>query len=166
MTTLSAIVDDSEMLATFAKVLAETAGSPESYSKIAELLHDRIRGTFREMTDPWGQPWPPHSPVTLAARERAGEASVQMLISKGAMYASIKASSTPQQAVIEAGEGIEYFNVHQFGNAKNKAWGRGSAPIPARPMFPMRDEREAAFPADWLEEVLIPLREAIQEAAQ
>jgi len=82
------------------------------------------------------------------------------------MYASIKASSTPQQAVIEAGEGIEYFNVHQFGNPDNKAWGRGSAPIPARPMFPMRDEREAAFPADWLEEVMIPLREAIQEAAQ
>lgn len=124
---------------------------------VALTLDQLVRNTFRSESDPWGNPWPPHSPVTEANRLRRKQHSVQMLIDSGALYGSIGHESDATSATIFAG--TDYAEVHQFGNPSNKAWGRGRAPIPARPFFPLPD-----LPDAWWEDALAPFDSALGEA--
>lgn len=148
------------------KLRGQLQGSPKAWATVSRVLEQLVRNTFRSETDPWGQPWPPHSPVTLQARRRAGQASLQRLIDSGALYESIDRSSDTASATVFAGGGLEYAAPQQFGNADNLAWGVAPAPIPARPFFPLRNpgDTEPDMPGDWIAAILEPLEANLMEA--
>ena len=81
------------------------------------------------------------------------------------MYASIANGATMDTAQVSMGGEGMFPDVHQFGNPNNKAWGRGRAPIPARPMFPIRGGMGDA-PPTWWEAVAAPIVEAIEDASE
>ncbi len=140
---------------------------PRKAMKLIELsLEQRVRDTFRDEIDPWGVPWPPHSPVTLAERERKGQSSLQMLRDSGALYSSIIWNADDVSVRAVAGAGLEYAEVQQFGNDGNKAWGRGSAPIPQRAFFPLRSEDLIDLPDSWLQDIQNAFDEAFGEVTQ
>lgn len=165
MTTISVKVDDRNVNEVVAAVREQLLRPRKAMKVVARTLEQLIRDTFRTETNPWGQPWPPHSPVTVEQRERAGQASVQKLIDSGALYSSIVNDAGDDFARVDAGDGLEYALVQQFGNEGNLAWGQGSAPIPARAFFPLTSETEADAPGDWIARLVAPLEAGLREAA-
>jgi phage gpG-like protein len=139
------------------------AGGQEGSRAAAKVLEQRVRQTFRDEADPWGNPWPPHSPVTLDRREKRGNASIQMLIDSGAMFDSLHTEEgTEGFDVVMGGPGM-WPGVHQNGNPSNRMFGKASAPIPARPMFPIRND-VPELPGEWAQAILAPLETLMQEA--
>lgn len=135
--------------------------------KIARDLEKFVRNTFRDATDPWGVPWPELKPSTLAGRKREG-LGVAPLIAHGDMFDSIKPGSDETTAWVEMGEGLPdpRAPVQQFGNPSNRAWGGPIAPIPARPMFPLRHPDEESFPQEWLDTVFNPIEGVLLRAVK
>jgi phage gpG-like protein len=132
--------------------LAADLGTPMRTAALT--LEQLVRQGFRDERDPFGHPWPAHSPVTLRERARRGQAGRQKLIDSGAMYGSIGHESDARSAT--AFVGTEYAPIQNAGNPNNTAWGRGHAPIPPRPFFPMD-----GLPEPWWAQVLAPLDAAI-----
>lgn len=150
--------------------LARLAGGMHDMSKpmgvIARTLEQLTRQSFRDEADPWGTPWAGHSPVTLRMRRARGQASVQRLLDSGAMYSTIRGEHSQTDASVSVGgTGGAPAPVHQFGNPSNRMFGRGLAPIPARPFLPIRPAGDADLPASWSDEVLNVLALHMQEAA-
>lgn len=165
---MDVIFDDSDVRRVLANLSDELRGSPKTWGVVSRVLEQLVRNTFRGESDPWGKPWPPHSPVTLEARRREGQASLQRLIDSGALYESIRRDSGIGSAEVSAGAGLEYAEPQQFGNPDNLAWGGPSAPIPARPFFPLRSpsDDEPDMPDDWLVAILEPLQAGLAEAVK
>lgn len=160
MTTVRARIESDTATDALRRTAAEAVGSPATINKIAQALDELIRGTFRNETDPWGQPWAPLKDSTLTARQRRENFSVQMLIDTGTMYSTLSITPVPAESAVEAeiGRGAPYAEFHQFGHEGGL--------FPARSTFPMRSRDEVAFPGDWLREVFAPLREAVEGAAR
>ncbi len=124
----------------------------------ARLMDQEVRNTFRDQKDPWGEPWPPHSPVTTAIRRHKGNASDQILVDKGDMYDSITNGSTPDTAFVSMDGPAE---VHQFGSTTA---GRGNkVSIPPRPTFPIGEEGP---PDSWWDTVTAPILAYAEKVAQ
>lgn len=163
MSSLSMHLDDSDFQGTIAR-LSDAAARPPM-KDVATELAQHARETFRRERDPWGAPWPPHSPLTLKARRRRGNASQQRLIDSGAMYASIRDDYTDTTATVTMGEGLPDPRavVHQFGT---QTAGRSrNIRIPARPVFPIR-AGSAAPPKPWWEPVFTVVSRWLRRAAQ
>src|SRR5690606_9137480 len=107
--------------------------------------------------------WPPHSPLTLKARRRRGNASQQKLINTGAQWRSIRSDSSDLEAAVIAGEGIADPRavVNQFGTTN--AGRSRSVCIPARPFFPLRSETPE-IPEKWWERLRVPVAKALENA--
>ena len=140
-------IDDRNLRETLANAKAAAAKPP--MKDVATILAQGVRNAFRSEADPWGAPWPPHSPLTLAKRRKRGSASRQRLLDTGRLYASIRDEYTDTSATITAGQGLPdpRATVNQFGTAN--AGRSRSVRIPARPFFPLRDERTASLPDQW-----------------
>lgn len=130
-------------------------------------LDQDVRNTFRTETDPWGQPWPALSPATLRQRLRAGHTSTSMLNVTSKLFRSLKRGvETNLRAYVSIGEGAEdrFAEVHQWGNPNNTMFGH-PAPIPARPMFPVRTRDERGdLPAEWAKRMMQPLDDLVSKA--
>lgn len=129
--------------------------------QIAERMEQRVRNTFRNETDPWGNKWAPwkHPEEIERDRLRRDNASVQKLLDEGTLFASIKRESDSTSATVTAGEegpAEDYAEVHQFGFDE----------IAARPYFPMRTREDNVLPAEWYDEAALPLQEYILGAFQ
>ncbi|MBA8886159.1 hypothetical protein FHW12_000350 [Dokdonella fugitiva] len=144
--------------------LRQLAENPQRPLELArDVLEQRVRQTFRDEADPWGSPWAPHSPVTTGLRARRGNTRVSLLIDTGKMFSTIRSGVEGNEAFVAIGGEGTFPEVHQRGNPDNKAWGRGRAPIPARPMFPLRGD-EVELPDAWANDLFAPFDEAIAEA--
>ncbi len=132
---------------------------------MADVLYNLVRQTFRAERDPWGGVWPAHSPLTLAARRRRGEASQQKLMASGDLWKSIGRSHTDTNITVTAGEGLldPRATANQFGTST--AGRSRNVRIPARPFFPLRSATAADIPAPWWPPILAPLNRALEEAA-
>lgn len=159
-TKVNVTVEDKRAQALFDRVLSFGDDQTKPMRLIALSAEQEVRQTYRDESSPWGSPWPQHSPVTLAARRRRGQSSVQKLIDTGKLYASIERQSDSKSATVSAGEWAE---VHQFGNPSNRAWGRGTAPIPARPSFPIRAGNKVDLTQEWIDRVTAPLESHLKE---
>jgi len=123
----------------------------------AYLTEVAIPRNFASQAAPDGTPWASLSAVTLARREKAGQASTSILIATGTMKASITSEATDRY--VRVGTPVIQAAVMQFGAAQG-AFGRTSrggripwGAIPARPYLGLSpaDETEIlAIAADWL----------------
>lgn len=156
-------IDDRNLRETLANAKAVAAKPP--MKDVATILAQGIRNAFRSEADPWGAPWPPHSPLTLARRRSRGSASRQRLLDTGRLYASIRDEHTDTSATITAGQGLPDPRAvaNQFGTT-NAGRGR-SVRIPARPFFPLRDERTVSLPDQWQAQIEGVIAERLERAA-
>jgi phage virion morphogenesis protein len=149
------VVERADFDATIARMIAVGENPGKALAVVARIMEQNVRNTFRDETDPWGQPWPPHAPSTLAARRREGNTRTSLLVDKGDMFDSIRSESGATFAQVSIDGPAE---VHQFGTTTA---GRNHAvTIPARPMFPID-----APPDAWWDSVSPPLLDALTEAA-
>ena len=117
---------------------------------IGETLVDKVREGFAQERDPYGTPWKPLSPVTIAMRRGSGGARI--LQDSRRLYNSISAQVRGNGVAI--GTNVIYAATQQFGRASNRMFGRASAPIPARPFLPWKNANAAPeLPKDWLDDV-------------
>jgi phage gpG-like protein len=126
----------------------------------ARIMEDEARNTFRNQSDPWGHPWPPHAESTLAARRRRGNTRTSLLIDTAAMYDGIERASDASSASVTIPAPAE---VHQGGTTT--AGRSHNVTIPPRPMFPEHNG-VADLPAGYLDRITAPLIAALAEAFQ
>jgi phage virion morphogenesis protein len=118
---------------------------------IGETLVDLTKATFRAERSPYGQPWKPLSPATMAMR-RQGSSS-RILQNTRRLYNSI--SAQPVNDGISVGTNVVYARAQQFGNPDNRFYGGARAPIPARPFLPWKPgASKPELPTDWMDEVI------------
>jgi phage gpG-like protein len=160
----SVTVDDTSAVRVLDNVI-RVAGGQDGAREGAKVLEQRVRQTFRDEADPWGTPWPPHSPVTLARREKRGNASIQKLIDTGAMFDSLHTEESGDGFDVVIGGADMWPGVHQEGNPNNRMFGKALAPIPARPMFPIRNDR-VDLPGEWAQAILAPLEDLMAKAIE
>ncbi len=142
---------DSFVARTSLEKLKEFAKHPRRAVQAVTFTFDRlIRNTFGKQTDPWGKPWAELSPTTLSGRKRKGRNSIAKLVDTKVLFRSL------QRKVDNANEGHVQIGTpdrpvlpHLFGNPTNRAWGGPIAPIPARPMLPIRPDGEVEVPIAW-----------------
>lgn len=162
---MSITVDDRAAQAMFDRVLM--VGRHPASKAVADQLYMLARKTFYyDQTDPWGRPWPPHSPLTLKARKKRGNVSHQKLLDSGRLWASVRSDHTDTEAIITAGQGIgdPRATVNQFGTSTA---GRSRAVrIPARPFFPLRAAADADIPQRWWPVLVAPIQKALEEAVE
>lgn len=118
---------------------------------IGSTLVDLIHLTFRDSVDPYGQPWTPLSPVTIARRRKQ---SSKPLLDTGRLRNSISYAATRDEVRVFTGTEVIYAATQQFGARKGQ-YGRtkrgGPIPwgdIPARKFFPLLND-QAVLPDDW-----------------
>lgn len=132
---------------------------------IADRLRTLIQGTFEEQRDPWGRPWEPLKQSTLDIRRRRGSSSSEILIDSYTLYSSVERSSNDEYAQVEFQGADEYAWVQQFGNPLNAMFGRGNAPIPARPFMPIKGSGPRLdLPDSWVRTLMQPLEQELQKA--
>lgn len=123
---------------------------------IGETLVDLTKASFRNARDPYGTPWKPLSPTTMAMRRQG--ASAKPLQDTRRLYNSISAQRVNDGVAV--GTNVVYAKVHQFGNDQNRFFGGPLAPIPARPFLPWkRNATKPELPDDWMNEVVATLEE-------
>lgn len=99
---------------------------------VGEEIEEVIDRAFAEKRSPSGNSWAPWSETTKRVSGTRGS----LLNRTGRLKSSIRVVVRNRDVSIEvvhvAGA------VHQFGFPGNKAWGKGNAPIPARPFLPIK----------------------------
>lgn len=135
---------------------AAVADPKEALDGIAQVLADDIAERFATNTDPWGNPWPPPSPVTIALRGGDVEAD--------GLPARIFHKVEGTKAI--AGLQSAIARVRQFGAPNNRMYGGPSAPIPPRPMLPIRGSRKVDLPPEMHRKIMDTLRDAIRAAVR
>ena len=140
-------------------------GVAEGMPVVGEVLREFVAQRFETQTDPWGAPWAAHSPVTVMIRRRRGTgASMRKLVERGTLMGSFayEVRNNGRRVVIFAGgAAAPYAAVHQRGNPNNRIYGKAPAPIPARPILPLRGEQPDMPPA-LLEEIRETMLDAIR----
>lgn len=129
----------------------------QALEEIGKILRQNLTERFQSNTDPWGKPWAPPSPVTIALR--GGE---------------IDADNDLVQRIVTRIEGTKVFiglrsavaRVRQYGAPRNRMFGGPSAPIPPRPMLPVRETRRVDLPRDLLARIMAVVRDSLRKAAR
>lgn len=160
MTRIGITVDNEDALRVLNALSVALADRGKLFKEAGRNLAQRARQGFRSESDPMGQPWRPHSPVTRRERARKGSTGVAKLFDSGRMFSSIRSDADESSATVSIGGEGMFAAVHQRGNLNNKAWGRGLAPIHARPMLPEGPE----LPEAWALAALGPFDRAIEKA--
>ncbi len=142
--------DDAAAQALFRRLAEAGRDTAGLVGKLAHSLTERVRLAFHDQRDPWGSPWAPLSPVTLAKRRGAG-AGAAILRDTGQLFASLAAAVTADAAEIRLGFADRPATIHQFGGMAGRA---RKVRIPARPMLPVRDGGQVDMPPDWRDELI------------
>lgn len=161
-----ATVDETQFDAEIDRIAAGMVSQPSAMALVARQFYQFVINTFRDQTDPWGVPWPAMSDTTKFNRQHRKDnptKSVQLLVDSRDMLNSVEPTNDATSATITVGAGLEYAAAQQFGNPANTAWGGPSAPIPPRPYMPLRTPDEAAFPQPWIDQIFLPIQNALDE---
>lgn len=150
---ITVVVDSRETRAYFSKLLGRLQDMRTPNRRASKILHSLVTGTFDAQMSPWGVRWKKLRPSTLRWRRQRGYAPGPTLKASGWLRASIKAISGRAGFSVEAG--ASYADVHQDGNPGNRMYGRGRAPIPARPYMPIK-RGSVNLPQPWWDQVLEP----------
>lgn len=153
-------IDDAAAQALFARLEKNAKANDKAMRESALSIKQKVYETFRSARDPWGTPWQALSPLTLKARKRRGNASVQPLIDTGAMYASIEADSGAMHASVSVGGNLPDARAwyNQFG-------GKAAMRPPTRAFLPIRSIGSVDVPEDWIAPVREIWRKSLDEAA-
>jgi phage gpG-like protein len=95
----------------------------------------RAKLTFLEQRDPWGNSWTPLKDTTLKLRRQRGSSSTEILKDSGAMLRSVTKDVSGNTLTLSIDGPAA---IHQEGNPENRLFGN-LAPIPARPIFPIKN---------------------------
>jgi phage gpG-like protein len=128
----------------------------EAVERIGELLEQNLEERFATQTDPWGMPWAPPSPVTVALRGGRVDSGLE-----SKRFARI--DDNGKRAVV--GIASPAARRRQFGAPNNKMFGRYGAPVPPRPALPMR-RRRVELPPDLHAEVMRTVGEYLRRIAK
>ena len=139
----------------YQKLLALAQINPAvALPNIGEALVNRTRRSFGTATSPYGERWQPLKPITLQRRRGGGGRPLQ---DTRVLYNSISWQSAGNLAIaVGSSDGVKA-RVHQFGNPNNRFFGRGRAPIPARPFLPIQPSG-VNIPQPWQNDIIKELR--------
>lgn len=131
--------------------IKEFAKHPRRAIQAITFTADRlIRNTFGKQTDPWGTPWAELKESTLQGRKRKGRNSLAKLVDTKLLFRSLnRAVDSDNEGRIWIGREDRPVLPHLLGNPDNRAWGGPIAPIPARPMMPIRPDGHVEIPVKW-----------------
>lgn len=129
-------VDDRRLQREMRKLKRKIQKFNEAMEEIAEEVEEAIQMAFAQKKSINNISWKPWSETTEKVHGTRGS----LLNRRGRLKRSIKVSKRDDVVTIEVRNPSAA--VHQFGNPFNKAWGRGRAPIPARPYLPLRTLRD------------------------
>lgn len=151
MTTVTITLDDKDAQALLAR--AGALPGEKSMRGASLAMKQEVYNAFRFQRDPSnGAAWPALKAVTLRARAKRGNHSIQPLIDTNAMYGSIEPANTATQASVTMGVEKDARAVwNQFGTPR----------VPARATFPMTQTTATPTQA-WLDAVLKPIRDAVE----
>ncbi len=142
MSGVSVSIDANDALRRLSAMIAACDSPREALETIGFDFEQRASMSFQSSRDPWNTGWAPLSPVTLALRRGS---SAQPLVDTGRLAASMTYRVTDD--TVDIGTNVESGATHQFGRADNRMFGRGLAPIPARPFLPLRSSGPDLPPA-------------------
>jgi phage gpG-like protein len=160
-------VDDKEAMRMLAALSAAAADLSPATRMASKAVFEKTQNTFDTESDPWGNPWAPLSQVTLDRRAKADRQSIAKLFDTGKMFGEgiTHDSDALSFSVSIKGNEIERFPVvHQFGNPRNKFFNGPLAPIPARPMLPIRKNGRIDLPSDWIAAIFAPFDDHFEKA--
>ena len=110
---------------------AALAAPEDAVRAVGEVVEAHVAERIASRTSPWGDAWAPQSPATIEINRRRGRRDDSL-------------SRTRFVQVLDGGKRVVVGFTARFARAfhggapNNKAFGRGSAPIPARPVLPLR----------------------------
>lgn len=138
MTTVTVTVDDAAVMAMFARIQRAATDMTPAMDAIGNAMANLVRLRFNDSADPWGTPWAPLKPTTIARRRKGSSVPLR---DTGNLMASVQYKAGADSVSINVGRADRPAAVHQFGNPNNRFFGRALAPIPARPFLPIRGGR-------------------------
>lgn len=124
-------IDNRELRQRMGQLQRQLQNVRQAEIAIANEVKQVIWQAFQNETSPTGRPWAPLSSTTIRRHGRSGK----KLQRTGRLKNSIRVKVEGNTLSVEARN--PYAGTHQWGAPFNKAWGRGRAPIPARPFFPI-----------------------------
>ncbi len=140
MTQVSISIDTAEVQQTLERLQRRLSDMRPAMNSIGSAVASFTRMRFVRQQDPWGAPWKPLQPSTIAGRRKGSSVPLR---DTGRLMNSINHALRGKTAV-EVGTRVEYAPTHQYG-AKKGAYGRTrrGAPIPwgnipARAFLPLR----------------------------
>jgi phage virion morphogenesis protein len=145
---LTFTVDDAQVMAALEKLRARATDMTPVMTDIGEELVSRILDSFEREASPYGEKWAPLKPETILGRARrfktakakqAAVANPRILQDTGTLRTSIEIQSVGNDHVTVWSR-EDYAATHQFGSARKN--------IPARPFFPVREDR-VDLPTEW-----------------
>lgn len=138
MTALSFEIDDAQAQAMLTRLIRSATDMRPALDRIGNALAEMARQRFDAGADPWGSPWAPLSPVTIARRRQG---SAVPLRDTGTLVSTVMHATSATDVAVTVGRTDRPATVHQFGNPNNRMFGGPLAPIPARPFLPIREGR-------------------------
>jgi len=140
VTKVSISIDAADVQQTLERLQRRLSDMGPAMNSIGSAVVSFTRLRFVRQQDPWGAPWKPLQPSTIARRRKGSSVPLR---DTGRLMNSINHALRGKNAV-EVGTSIEYAPTHQFG-ARKGAYGRTrrGAPIPwgnvpARAFLPLR----------------------------
>lgn len=125
----------------------------DAVERIGTVIEESVKASFEQRRDPWGTPWQPISPVTEALSRKLGGGTEATLAAK--IFKRV--TSAGKRVVV--GLASPAARVRQAGRPNNRIFGKASAPVPARPVLPLRG-RKVELPDD----LNARMREALSSA--
>lgn len=147
-------IEDAAFRAFLESAMAAAGDIRAPMDAVGLLFAERARGTFVAQQDPWGGPWAPLSPVTLARRRDEAVEGATILRDTSTLLNSLMHAPDATGVDIRIGNTNRPAQVHQFGNPNNRFFGKALAPIPARPMLPIRGDGSVQLPPDWVDDLI------------
>jgi phage virion morphogenesis protein len=150
---LTFTIDDAKVIAALEKLSSRASDMTPVMKDIGEELVSRILDSFEREASPYGEKWAPLKPATILGRarrfktkkaKRAALANPRILQDTGYLRSSIEIQSVSNDHVTVWSR-APYAAVHQFGSTRKN--------IPARPFFPVRDNR-VDLPPEWQKSII------------
>lgn len=107
--------------------MADPGNKRRALLAISFFLEEQTLRRFETETDPWGRPWRPLAPATLARRRHGGS---RILQDTGRLKGSWRRGVTGDAAFLRAG--VYYAAFHQYGTRTRS----GREHVPPRKMLP------------------------------
>lgn len=129
---LSVSIDDTRLKRELRRLKKKVVQFQNALEEITDEIEEAIELAFTQKKSSDNKAWKDWSETT---KKRWGTDG-SLLNRTGRLKKSIKVSKKEGEVSIEVRH--PGAATHQFGFPKNKAWGRGKAPIPKRPYLPIK----------------------------